>query len=74
MTFTLSEDLGRQGAEKIGTDLPRDHRVIMQNISSQTLSVFTEGGPINDVVAEGRVTQKADIQPLDSTVYMKLKQ
>ena len=74
VTFSLAEDLARQGTEEIGTELPRDHRVLMQNISSQTLCVFTEGGPVNEVVAEGRVTQKADIQPLDSNVYMKLKQ
>ena len=74
VSFTLSDELSKQTSGDAPA-LPREHRVVMQPVSTQTLSVFSEGtGGGDEVVAEGRVTQRADIQPVDSKVYMALKQ
>ena len=49
----------------------------MQNTSSQSLCTFSEEvgvvGGCGQLMAEGKVNQKADIQPVSSDVYMKLK-
>ena len=49
----------------------------MQNTSSQSLCTFSEevGGVSGCglLMAEGKVSQRADIQPPNSDVYMKLK-
>lgn len=49
----------------------------MQNMSSQSLCTFSEevgvASGCGQVMAEGRVSHKADIQPPSSEVYMKLK-
>ena len=74
VTFTLSDELAKQQSEKIGLEVPREHRVVMQDPSRQSLSVFSEDSATDQILAEGRVTQKADIQPLSTTAYMKLKQ
>ncbi len=73
VTFNLSEELSHQ-TDPDQPPLPTKHRVVMQSLSSQSLSVFSEGEGGGQVVAEGKVSQRADIQPLDSAAYMKLKQ
>ncbi len=74
VTFTLSEELSRR-ASSAGPALPTQHRVVMQPIARQTLSVFSEGvGETREVNVEGKVSQRADIQPVDNAAYMKLKQ
>jgi hypothetical protein len=49
----------------------------MQNTSSQSLCTFSEevgvAGGCGQLMAEGKVSQRADIQPPSSEVYMKLK-
>ena len=79
--------------------LPREHRVIPQEASSQCLSVFSEDSATGkcmtveclgtrmhaclpatphpcsgNVRCEGHISQRADVQPKDSDLYMKLKQ
>lgn len=54
-------------------EMPREHRVLLQDTSRQSLSTFSEEGSTSQLTAEGRVTQKADIQPYDTASYMKLK-
>ena len=73
MSFTLSEELTKKGSQKIGMEMPREHRVLLQDTSRQSLCTFSEDSSTNQLMAEGRVTQKADIQPLDTASYMKLK-
>lgn len=73
VSFTLSEDLAKKGSEKVGMDMPKEHRVLLQDTSRQSLSTFSEESSTNQLTAEGRVTQKADVQPFDSASYMKLK-
>ncbi len=47
----------------------------MQPIARQALSVFSEGaGDTREMIVEGKVSQRADIQPINSAAYMKLKQ
>jgi transcription initiation factor TFIIF subunit beta len=52
-------------------------QVHMQNTSSQSLCTFSEevgvAGGCGQLMAEGKVSQRADIQPPSSEVYMKLK-
>ena len=48
--------------------------MMLQDTSRQSLSIFSEESSSNQLTAEGRVTQKADLQPFDSASYMKLKQ
>ncbi len=80
MTFTLSEELARKAGLKLSVqgktalELPRAHRVNTQDTSKQNLNAFSESTSTNQLEAEGRVTQRADFQPMDSTAYMKLKQ
>ena len=49
----------------------------MQDTSSQSLCTFSEEVGVASgcglLMAEGKVNQKADIQPPSSDVYMKLK-
>lgn len=49
----------------------------MQNMASQSLCTFSEevgvASGCSQVMAEGRVSHRADIQPPSSDVYMKLK-
>ncbi len=73
VTFDLSEELSHQ-TQPDQPPLPTKHRVVMQSISSQSLSVFSEGTDGGQVVAEGKVSQRADIQPVHTAEYMKLKQ
>ena len=77
MSFILSEDLARKGASKAGgLEIPREHNVRMQDASRQALSGFSEsvGSVENEVLAEGKVVQRAELQPIDSAAYRKLKQ
>ena len=49
----------------------------MQNTSFQSLCTFSEDvgeeGGCGHIVAEGKVNQRADIQPTSSDAYLKLK-
>ena len=76
MTFTLSEELAVKAKEKMKLDseVPRQHRVITQDTTKQSLCVFSEASESKKLAAEGKVTQRADFQPVDSAAYMKLKQ
>jgi len=40
--FTLTEELAKRGAEKMGLEIPREHRMIMQDTSRQSLATFSE--------------------------------
>lgn len=81
MTFTLSEelakktgsDLAKAAGSEVGLEIPRDHRVHTQDTTKQSLSVFSEAVESNELRSEGKITQRADLQPLDSTLYLKLK-
>lgn len=74
MTFKLSENQFHQSSSTTPA-LPTEHRVVMQPIARQALSVFSEGaGDTREMIVEGKVSQRADIQPINSAAYMKLKQ
>ena len=72
--FILSEELARKAGRQMGLEVPREHRVRTQDTSKQSLSAFSELTSSKELTAEGKVTQRADLQPVDSTAYMKLKQ
>lgn len=74
VSFTLSKELAEKGSKKVGMEMPREHRVLLQDTSRQSLSTFSEENSTSQLTAEGKVTQKADIQPFDTASYMKLKQ
>ncbi len=74
MNFTLSEDLALQAGKKIGLEIPKEHRVLSQDTTKQSLNIFSEMEASKELSAEGKVTQKADLQPVNSASYMKLKQ
>lgn len=73
VTFTLSESLAQEEGQRLGLEIPRQHRLLTQDISSQSLATFSEDSSSGELMAEGKVVQKADIQPVDSDSYMKLK-
>lgn len=77
MSFILSEDLAKAGAIKAGLEIPREHRLQIHDTSRQSLSGFSEsldGMEKREVLAEGKVIQRAELQPLDSEAYRKFKQ
>ena len=86
MQFTLSEALAKKAGSKLTQkaagegskvgvlEVPRVHRVHTQDTSKQSLNVFSEAASNGELEAEGRVTKRADMQPMDSAAYMKLKQ
>lgn len=55
-------------------EIPREHRVHTQDTTKQSISAFSEATETKLLEAQGKVTQRIDLQPLDSTAYMKLKQ
>jgi transcription initiation factor TFIIF subunit beta len=77
VTFTVAPDLIKKEQADIGVEIPAEHKVQMQNTSLQSLSTFSEEVGVADgrglLAAEGKVNQRADIQPVSSEVYMKLK-
>ena len=73
VSFSLSEELAKKGSEKVGMEMPREHRVVLHDSSRQSLCTFSEESSSSQLTAEGRVSQKADIQPFDTASYMKLK-
>lgn len=81
MHFTLSEalakkagsNLAKSAGSKVALQIPRVHRVNTQDTSEQSLSGFSEAAHSGELEVEGRVTRRADLHPLDSAVYMKLK-
>ena len=74
MTFTLSDVLAKKAHTKMGLEIPKGHRVRSQDTTKQSLSVFSEAVESQQLQAEGKVTQRTDLQPVDSAAYMKLKQ
>lgn len=85
MQFTLSEVLAKKASSdlakradgdrsKVKLEVPRVHRIHTQDTSKQSLNAFSETANSRELEAEGHVTQRADLQPLDSVTYMKLKQ
>lgn len=86
MQFTLSEALAKKAGSKLTQkaavqgskvdllEVPRVHRVHTQDTSKQSLNAFSEATNSRELEAEGRVTQRADLQPMDSAAYLKLKQ
>ena len=42
MTFTLSESLAQEEGQRLGLEIPRQHRLLTQDISSQSLATFSE--------------------------------
>lgn len=68
--FTLAKELATTAVE--GIELPCEHRVLTQDSVSQCLCLFSEDSS-GTLLAEGKVVQRADIQPTDNSVYMKLK-
>ena len=76
MTFTLSEELAKKAQTKIGLEIPKGHRVHSQDTDNtkQSLCVFSESMESKLLQAEGKVSQRTDLQPMDSAAYMKLKQ
>ena len=42
VTFTLSESLAKEEGERLGLEIPRQHRLLTQDISSQSLATFSE--------------------------------
>lgn len=78
MSFILSEDLAKAGSSTVGgLEIPREHRVQTQDTSRQSLNAFSEsmeGVERREVAAEGKVTQRTELQPIDSDAYRKLKQ
>ena len=75
MKFSLSEDVARKASIKLGAglEIPREHRIHTQDTARQSISAFSEAAT-GELEAEGKVTQRADLQPMDSSKYMKLKQ
>jgi transcription initiation factor TFIIF subunit beta len=77
VSFTVAPELLQKAQAEIGVEIPAEHRVHMQNTSSQSLCTFSEevgvAGGCGQLMAEGKVSQRADIQPPSSEVYMKLK-
>ena len=52
--------------------IPLNHKVLIQQFSNQSMYVFSEDK--NDCLkAEGKVKQKAEIQPHHDSTYMELK-
>lgn len=74
MRYFLSEELAKKAGSKKGLEIPREHRVHSQDTSKQSLNTFSEAMNSGELEAEGKVTQRADLQPMDSVAYMKLKQ
>ncbi|KAL5476220.1 hypothetical protein EMCRGX_G026136 [Ephydatia muelleri] len=68
--FSLAKELASTALD--GQEVPCDHKVVMQDSQSQCLCLFSEDSS-GQLVAEGKVLHRADIQPTDSSVYMKLK-
>lgn len=77
MSYIMSDDLAKAGARKVGgLEIPKEHRLQMQDTSRQSLSCFSEsmGSVEGKVLVEGKVKQRAELQPIDSAAYRKLKQ
>ena len=74
MRFILSEELAKKSGDKSKVEIPREHKVRSQDTSNQSLSAFSESVESCRLEAEGKVSQRIDLQPLDSAAYMKLKQ
>lgn len=72
-TYTLSEDLSVQAGKRLKLDVPREHRLLTLDTSRQSLNVFSESAASKLLEVEGKVTQKAELQPVNSTAYMQLK-
>lgn len=67
--------------------LPDEHRVNIQETKTQCISVFSENHStgnryfikssyysyLGNLLSEGKIIQRADIQPVNSSVYMSLK-
>lgn len=42
VTFTLSDTLAKWEGEKIGLEVPREYKMLTQDISKQSLATFSE--------------------------------
>lgn len=73
MKFILSEDLAKRTGAKMDLEIPRVHLMHTQDTTQQHLNAFSETAT-KQLEAEGKVTQRADLRPLDSVAYMNLKQ
>lgn len=74
VSLTIAQKLAAEASKEMGLELPQQHKVLMNNASQQSLAVFSEDRETGLLQAEGRVAQKADVQPTNTTAYMKLKQ
>ena len=78
MKFFMSQDLAKAGARcNGGLEIPREHRMQMQDTSRQSLSSFSESvtaAETKEVLVEGKVVQRVELQPVDCPAYRKLKQ
>lgn len=74
MRFILSEELAKKAGARNKVEIPREHKVRSQDTTNQSISAFSESAENMKLEAEGKVTQRTDLQPLDSDTYMKLKQ
>ena len=74
MRFILSEDLAKKAGTKTKVAIPREHKLRSQDTAgNQSICAFSETVQSKEMQAEGKVTQRTDLQPLDSDAYMKLK-
>eukprot|EP00795_Rhopilema_esculentum_P016651 gene16651-8089_t len=70
--FELSEQLSQVGCVD-GVPLPREHKMLMSDVS-QSLAVFSETAGGDPMFAfEGKVVKRADCRPVENPNYLLLK-
>ena len=86
LQFDLSPEVAREMAVKgtgsdtagsslegsTGIEIPREHKVHLQSFGNQSMYVFSEDTE-GKLVAEGKVVQKAEMQPHQNKHYLQLK-
>ncbi|XP_065887281.1 general transcription factor IIF subunit 2-like isoform X2 [Dysidea avara] len=70
VSFTISEATAASLGD--GIKIPNKHKVLVQGVQSQCLCVFSESSS-GDISAEGKVAQRAEVQPIVSKTYLDLK-
>jgi transcription initiation factor TFIIF subunit beta len=53
-------------------EIPREHKVHLQSFGNQSMYVFSEDSE-GKLAAEGKVVQKAEMQPQQNKMYLQLK-
>ena len=69
---TSSDTAGSSVEGSAGIEIPREHKVHLQSFGNQSMYVFSEDTE-GKLVAEGKVVQKAEMQPHQNKHYLELK-